>query len=319
MKKTLTLLIITLCVFFASCSSLLDDSGKIYWIDNPLDHEITVKIDDAEHKIAPKSSIKVKIEYGTHELSYDGQKVKFIAKPCFSLVVLNPTLSNYISYAEIYYYSDSDAATDRGERLLNSFSQDYDFGDGVIEKVPFRVFNSFIIEGYVGKWDYDLDTSLPEEIVTNVAKGVNLSADMKIKLFREEEFIEFIGEDLGLQRPKITKLDDLAPQQVIDEEYLSFDCEKAQPIGDSLKVYINKLYTTSGKEFSEAYKFFTSIDENRKNLHLRLFTPELQLDCNKSYDQKNGGGLSDPNYMANEMGINEALSNFQNINAWIVK
>lgn len=308
MKKILLQLIflISISVVLTGCSSLAQDSGKKYWIDNPLENEITVKIDDKEHKIPSKKAIKVYLDYGTHTLDYNGQQVKFIAKPSFNPVILNPTLSNYISYAEIFYYSDSKAAEDRGERLLHSFSKEYDFGDGDVENVPFRVFNSFIIEGYDAKWDYDLDTPFPAEITTNVAKNVNLSADMKVKIFREKEFIEYIGQDL-LRKPEITSLNDLQPQVVIADQYLKFNCAEAQSVSDSLKAYIDKLYTTSGADFSEAYAVFTKQYEDRKDLKLHLFTPELRMKCD------------DSNYRTNEMAISEALGRFKDINAWIIK
>lgn len=209
---------------------------------------------------------------------------------------------------KIYYYNESKAADDRAGHLLNSFSRDYDFGNGHVEKVPFRVFNSLIIEGYDGKWDYDLGEQLPEEITTYVeGKNVRMSADMKIKLFREDDFVNFIGGKVKLRKLEIQSLNDLTPQVVVDEKYLQFDCKEAQPGADKLKLYIDELYTTSGLDFMKVYDNFTATYEDRNNLVGHLFPISLNINCK---------GI---NYTDNRRYISDALSDFKNINAWIVK
>lgn len=310
MKKNLTLLtcIVSVCLLLASCStSIFDDSSKKYVIDNPLDQEITIKLDGTEHKIAAKSSIDAEITYGAHELTYNDQTVKFIAKPCEKPVVLNPTLSNYVAYAEVYYYENTKVAESRGKLLLKSFSRDYKFPNGKVKKVPFRVFNSFIIEGEEGQWNFGVNAPFPKEVTKTVNENLRLTAEMKVKLFREQEFIDFMDNGIQLRKPEITKLSDLVAQDIIDEKFLKFDCEQAQPIGDSLKIYFDKLNTTSGTEFVEAYEVFANITDIKKNVVTRLFTPELRATCKNS------------NFSTNEEGVTEAIRNMQNINAWIIK
>lgn len=309
--KNLNFVLITsLCLLLlSSCSgNLFNNTSDSFWIDNPLDKEITIKIDDKELKIPAKSGIKEKISFGTHELTYNESTIKFIAKPTHYSVVMNPTLSNYIAYPEIYYYSESETAQKRGEILLNSYARDYEFTDGITEKVPMRVFNSLFIENVDGKWDYDIETPFPEDITTNVAQNVSLSADMKVKLFREKDFIDHIGSDPGLRQPEYNKLSDLPTQYVVEEQYLNFDCPEAQPAGETLKMHIAELYSaTSSDEFLKAYRFFNKNDSESLRNRNNLFPPTLNQTC------------PDGNYFENEREISESLSRFGDINAWIIK
>lgn len=299
----------SLCLLFASCSeSVSESTSKTFWIDNPLDKEIKIKIDDKEIKIPAQSGVEQSIEYGSHELSYDGQKAKFMAKPSAFQVIMNPTLSNYVMYAEVYYYEDSQKAIDQGNVLLDEYSQDYKLANDSVRRIPIRVYSSLFFDASKEQWDYDITTPIPDQIETQVVKDTKLLAGLKKKLFREKDFFAYIGAEINLSRPETTKLDDLKLEPVISEELLTSDCPEAQKGLDSLKASIIKLETsTSNHEFMEAYKPF----ENMYNEETGVARFVNKVNINKDCPTRS--------FVDTRREINNRLTDFNNISAWIVK
>ncbi|MGL4585055.1 MAG: hypothetical protein ACRCVU_18980, partial [Flavobacterium sp.] len=73
MKKLILLYLLCFTGLFTSCNT----SSNPYWIDNPTNDPITVYIDDTAYEIPAMTKIDIDLEYGKHQLKYNGQELTF--------------------------------------------------------------------------------------------------------------------------------------------------------------------------------------------------------------------------------------------------
>lgn len=207
MKQTLLFTLLCLIGVFTSCSS-----GTTYWIDNPTNEAITVYIDETSYVIPPVSMIEAKVEYGKHKLKYDGQELTFHngGRTNNTPAILNPTQSVYVFYKQIFMNENDDRATEEFAAWALKTQSDsitISVNDTIMRLfVPFRASNDLFISKADFDWKLTLGEPMPEgimltnPIVTRRNRGLlndeNYKAgkfqDTLYKIYREEEFIEFI-------------------------------------------------------------------------------------------------------------------------------
>lgn len=188
-KKTIFQFVaIMIFAFNISCSDSLK-TGWDYQVDNPLNTDITFKVDNDEYTIPAKSMQTIKISQGKHTLTYNGSSVNFVTKVNSNkyVTILNPTLSNYMLHA--IFYVRKDASNQNMDDLYEKYSHEYQSGD-VVVKLPVKVINTLIIEKQHHEWAYGLDEEVKEEI--GARQGTQ---KVYTKLYREQDYIhEFAKE-----------------------------------------------------------------------------------------------------------------------------
>lgn len=153
-------------------------------IDNPTNAEITVKIDDTEHKIPALGSLTTAVNYGTHSVSLNGENVGDfehkkdhivmlmlkIADPKFP--VLNPTKTQYVIVHEIY---------------TSSADKENTISDPVVRDL------------YIpATWNYGLDEAFPTTVSTTSRRGSPSNKEIvKNKIFRVADYTKEYGIEVG--------------------------------------------------------------------------------------------------------------------------
>lgn len=211
MKKSILGLLLLISVLFVACGKATSSKGNDYWIDNPTEQEIIVRIDDQEFVIPAKSNVVANFSWGKHTMTYNGENINFFCKPAGYFVdkartFLNPTQSNYVIYNQLFMTPEDPRAT---EDFVNWFMQVNSDSIAISEKgvkskefLPFSVHNSLFITKSNVSWDYFLDEELPEELIfrsplvfrsnRKLLKDANYQAgkfqESKKKIFREKDF-----------------------------------------------------------------------------------------------------------------------------------
>lgn len=241
--KLLTILLVGATLF--SCSQL--SKGK-YWIDNPTNEEIRVSIDETEYTIPANSGLDVEIEFGKHTLSHNGQSLTvFVKNSADKKVIINPTLSNYVNYAQLYVVDGTDDAT--FEKFYESFikingdSLNFKVEDDTLRMfAPIKVCNDLFIENTVNSWDYGLDESLPENSTIFSDTGQHFQTSKK-KIFREKDFWNFFEEgmfkDAGLE--------------VIIDKVAYKDMPRFNPVPENLKKVQGEKYQKFLQGYVDSY------------------------------------------------------------------
>lgn len=182
MKKHL-FQILTVSLILSSLFSCSKPSKGTYLIDNPTNENITVSVDDAEYVVPANSGLDVEIEYGRHILKYNGQSITiFVKNSADKRVIVNPTLSNYVIYSQLYVTDDA------SEEEFNSFYESFIKinGDSIDLKIgddttrlfaPIKVYNDLFIEATENGWDYAINEELPDaaSIFTDTGKHFQTS------------------------------------------------------------------------------------------------------------------------------------------------
>lgn len=206
MKQTTLFALLCLLTLFTSCSS-----GTSYWIDNPTNNPITVQIDETSYNIDPVSMIEVNLEYGKHQLKYDGQELTFHngGRTNNTPAIINPTQSVYVFYKQCFMNENDERATDEfaaWSLKTQSDSITVTINDTIVRIfVPFRASNNLFISKADFDWKLTLGEPMPEGIkLTNplvtrrnrsLLNDENYKAgkfqDTLYKIYREDEFKEF--------------------------------------------------------------------------------------------------------------------------------
>jgi len=216
-------LITVMAIFNVSCGDAFKPKWE-YLVDNPLNYDITIKIDEKEYLIPAQTTVPVEITQGRHTLTYNGSSAKFVTKvnSNTSVTIMNPTLSNYMLHS--YIFERENARNKNTSRLYDQNSYEYDSDFGVV-KLPVQVINSLFVDRTHTYWSFGLD-----EDATSAVRSTSPSKQVIYKkLFRDADYFrEFAGE----LPPSIVfpvnrwKLSD-QPAYVFPVELLMCDCEAA--------------------------------------------------------------------------------------------
>lgn len=247
MKKHL-FQILTVSLILSSLFSCSKPSRGTYLIDNPTNENITVSVDDAEYVVPANSGLDVEIEYGRHILKYNGQSITiFVKNSADKRVIVNPTLSNYVIYSQLYVTDDA------SEEEFNSFYESFIKinGDSIDLKIgddttrlfaPIKVYNDLFIEATENGWDYAINEELPDaaSIFTDTGKHFQTS---KKKIFREKDFWDFFNDG---------KFKDSSFEIIIDKIAYK-DIPRFDPVPSNLKDVQGEKYQKFLQNYVDSY------------------------------------------------------------------
>lgn len=288
MKRIIYVFIFFISLFLCSCESGTTE----HWIDNPTDKEIVVNIDGEDIRIAGKSGVYYDFFYGKHTLKYNGESVNFIVKPskinlsANNRAIVNPTMSNYVVYTNIYMNRGDERAEDWYiEWLENNIARETKviINDSIQElKLPFFVDNNLFLE-------YELDYGINEEFPNAVTfkspmitrRNRSLESDKnyqagqfqttKRKLYREDDFIAFVNkedESLNLRLlPSELTYSTIVPLTMPNIDYDKVTCEEGR---EFLKKYIAEIeqwLNMKDDEFVDLY--YDEFSKRRKLQEMR--------------------------------------------------
>lgn len=276
-----------LCLFLVTLS-LISCENKLkttqnFWVDNPLEKEITVTIDDKDYNIPASSGVMVTLESGVHNLKYDGQQIKFLSKKCNQGVLLNPTLSNYVlGYNAFFDKDDLVKGNEQLEQIAKGYLFDYEFEPGVVGKAPFKLANGLFIEQYEYFWNFDVANSFPS-VLTVDRNSTSLGVVIQSKLFREREYLEFAKDMLPNEFtfPKNNqKLSELPAFTLVTQEMYP-ECSESKYIGDEVNARFDSLKISSGDEFNKILFRLEQMSYDTRIINYRLKDP-----CEEGYFKK---------------------------------
>ncbi len=292
MMKRIKFLLIILSSMLTLTACSKPDSTE-HWIDNPTAKEIKLKIDDKELTIPAKSGINYKIEYGKHTLSYNNDSVNFFVKPLFSKSLknivqpkitgfINPTQSNYIFYKIVYIDDSSSVATDK---FIEDIQRNTEYKtqvifDGELQEVevPFTVTNELFIERDKYPWEFFLGEKVPDIVEQDKV------ATVKGKIFREDEFYEYMKDDVDFENhislpsnPK--KFNQLSKIVIPAIDLDNINCPEGRADVEKKIATWNHVLTLTGSEFAKEYDDMTSMNN-------RVATSEISNKCYQDYQNE---------------------------------
>lgn len=238
MKRIFILFAVALSVY--SCSQ--PEEIKEYLVDNPTDQGITISIDTQSFEVPAKSFVKVPISYGRHELTYQDKKVNFMMIPCDQEVIINPTLSSYVLFYEIYFSPTKGLDEDAAIKPEYKFDQVLPSGDTI--KVPYVAVNDLFIERYKYYWNQGVEKPIEEEVKV----APKYSSVIQSKLFREQEFRDYVSfpQDIPLM---ITTSSYDAIKKTDPFANFTFECPSAEEVLNTRKAkYASLLNLKDEKE-----------------------------------------------------------------------
>lgn len=196
MKKYILLLPAFL---LAACGP--DTPSQLFAMDNPTETDIVVLIDDQSYEIPSSSSINVTLPAGRHALTYDGQTVHFIVNPKDQPAVINPTLTPYVLYSQIY---QDDSGRGNWEELAeNQALTKYDI-DGEEVYLPWKYTKGeLFFNRYDYHWHFSVDTPLPETYYTESGEYDYIDTMARVKLMRLTEFYQMLNEEGVDELPEV--------------------------------------------------------------------------------------------------------------------
>ncbi|WP_165022165.1 hypothetical protein [Dysgonomonas sp. ZJ279] len=269
-----------LCILFlTACDQPVPEASKVFWVDNPTNAAIDITIDDQLYTIPANSGINADLLAGQHQLTYNNQSIRFFVKPNEQACVINPTLNNYIFYTEIYReIGKAEEANAEYEKLKTAYLHEFVLQTGDTILVPFRVTNDLFIEQYEYYWHLNVVESYKEHVTIRTDKNYNLTTAPQSKLFRENDFFEYIGrENLPegfVFTPSNQKLSDLSPYVFISDNTVC-DC---QPVNGAIEAYrarFDSLLMTDAANYRMAFDDFRRVD----------FLSNLEKECSPRYNK----------------------------------
>ncbi len=160
------------------------------FVDNPTNEAISFELDGKAYTLEAKSSNYIYLGGGSHTLIYSGETTTFekqafglasVFSPTSQYSVLNPTQSWYIFYNEIYTSGEmSEEEIERALPLYECFDE-----EGEPDTCTEKYFDDVFIQENV---DYGVEQVFPAEVkISNTLKY-----ELRSKLFREEDFFDYI-------------------------------------------------------------------------------------------------------------------------------
>ncbi|AOW09852.1 hypothetical protein [Flavobacterium gilvum] len=253
---------------------------KKFRIDNPTANTISLQIDNSTYQLPANSGKDVMLKYGSHTLTYNNQSVKFVAIPCDEDVILNPTLSNYVFYYELFKIRGKEINMKEVNRMAPAYLFPFTLASGEVVKVPFKLVNSLFIERYEYNWNLGLGEQLRNGL-TVAGITTEMTTVIRSKIFREKEFFTYMGSDYfpeNFSFPKNTAtLNNLPALKLYDG--LSCDCEPAQKIVSLKQRQFDSLKTATDP--AEVKKIY---DRIRTGIYKEI-TPKLDQACSPRYNK----------------------------------
>jgi len=295
--------IIVIAVLHASCGDNLKPKWE-YLVDNPLNYDITIKIDEKEYVIPAKTTVPVEVTQGKHTVTYNGSTAKFVTKVnnSTSVTIMNPTLSNYMLHA--YIFVCENARSKNTSRLYEQNSYEYDSDFGVV-KLPVQVVNSLFIDRTHSYWSFGLD-----EDTTSAVRSTNPSKQVIYKkLFREDDYFrEFAGElPPGIVFPvNPWKLSD-QPAYVFPVELLMCDCEAANEA-------IRQLGKKCDDVIANSDDLFQDVEQLAHHALTDVFS-EMNEKCSSQYNP----GRNDSEYQKTFEALGQTMKYMTDASTFIVK
>jgi hypothetical protein len=148
-----------------------------FWIDNPTASPARVRVDQRELTLAPLSGTMLKLSRGRHTLTSEATGQVAFMVYAGKGVLLNPTLSTYVVYNEVY------AVNDRAAERFHPWEQTIEL-DGVEFTGPISKREGLFIDQ---DWRYGVTEALPEVVTVGPGSDGNIHG----KLFRLEDFVRF--------------------------------------------------------------------------------------------------------------------------------
>lgn len=300
-------------LLFTACNTSDSLPSKQFWMDNPTEKAIQVKIDSTVYDLPPNSGMTVDLSAGQHSLAYNGESLKFFVKPNDQGSVINPTLSNYIFFNEIYVVEGrEDKAEAEYEKIKNAYFHPFVLETGDTISVPFKVIeNQLFIEQYEYYWHFGI-TEPYKNVRLNMG-NTSLATVNRSKLFRENDFFQYIGTE---NLPKGFKLPqnqyNLKDQKefVLIPDTLNMDCEVAQKYLDRYRDQYKNLLKSDAANYHAAY-------DSVKSGYYHLFPTEIERECSPRYNKEKSS--SDDNFDIVNVTIGKNLEKFLEKNAIIIK
>ncbi|KZE75226.1 hypothetical protein AV926_17170 [Myroides marinus] len=210
MKKLILLSLLFISTLFTSCNT----SSNHYWIDNPTNEPITVYIDDTAYEIPAMTKIEIDLEYGKHQLKYNGQELTFHngGRVNKEQAIINPTQSTYVFMAHKFINENDERATDeyiQWAQKVQSDSLRLKVNDTITTIfVPFKITNQLFIKKGDFDWQYNIEEPMPEGITLSppiiTSRNRSLQNDPNyqagkfqetlFKLYREQEFKDYVKQ-----------------------------------------------------------------------------------------------------------------------------
>ncbi|MEC4113547.1 hypothetical protein VSO92_05425 [Myroides pelagicus] len=273
MKKLIIFNLLFVSTLFASCNT----SSNHYWIDNPTDAPITVYIDDTVYDIPAMTKIDIDLEYGKHQLKYNGQELTFHngGRTNKGQAIINPTQSTYVFMAHKFINQNDERATDKFvEWALKTQSDSLrlKINDTITTLfVPFKATNQLFLSKSDYNWDYNIEEPMPEgitlsnPIVTRQNRSLlndpNYQAgkfqETLFKLYREQEFKDFIKQ---YSNEKIEFLLEKTPYAELPKRKIALtklkditDAEYQQKLEGQVKLF-DQWLDLNGSQSTEGFK-----------------------------------------------------------------
>lgn len=309
-SRTVCYSLITL--FFLAFSSCTNSGkypqSKLIWIDNPTNAEISIKLDETNYTIPAVSTIDLDLPIGKHQLTYNGQSVNFVSKYCDQGMILNPTLSTYIYYGELFI-EDGVNYEEEWNKLAKDILTDYQLSDSTIVQLPFQITNDLFIEQYKYYWQYDINTPFPKGVSIQEGTGFSKSIMMK-KMFRKDEFVSYLKAeeielptDLNLEGNSPKTLGELEPFQIVDLS-ITYPCDETNKMLKSVAQQFDSLSVIPAEDLQY---FFMRLRNN----------PDLNYDNAKKCDETNTP--NEEKFMKIAIATAKTISNLGAHNAFVIK
>ncbi len=241
-------------VALTACHTASEESTETFWIDNPTDEAITLKIDQHTLSLPPQSGSTFRLAAGKHQLTFNNEKREFMVKPrkgalyqkfsafkarndqaAAPIAIINPTQSEYLIYALPYqdeaHSLKEESVSKAMEAYLSEFIIEDEAGNRSIEKLPLFPTNALFIDAAEFKWDYGLEEALPESLnFESFSETMNDSPGfmVKRKLYRAEEFYRTVmKETIPTASPSLSLA--RLPEFRVTPEKVTSNCEALSP------------------------------------------------------------------------------------------
>lgn len=301
-----TLLLLTACHQSSKVPS------KQFWMDNPTDKTIQVKIDSVVYDLPASSGQTVELIAGKHLLTYNGESVKFFVKPNDQGCVINPTLGNYIFFHEIYIVEGKEKEGNAEyEKMRAIYMHPFEIQPGDTIDVPFQVISDQL---FIEQYEYFWHLGITESYKNNARTSADLSRAStapQSKLFRENDFYNYVGrenlpEGFALKQSDL-KLSDLKPF-VFVADTITVDCEPAQKYLDLYRSRFKELLNSDAEHYKAKYdtlRYYTK------------FPTEVEKECSSRYNKDRISSDNDIDKASVRIGKN--LEKLGEKNAFIIK
>lgn len=166
--------------------------SQLFTLDNPTIDDIVVLIDDDRYELKGSSSAQVTLPAGRHALTYGGETIHFIVNPKDQPAVINPTLTPYVLYSQIY---QDDSGRGNWEELAeNQALTKYEI-DGEEVYLPWEYTKGeLFFNRYDYNWHFGVTDELPETYYTDGSYDY-IDTMARVKVYRLTDFYEMLHEE----------------------------------------------------------------------------------------------------------------------------